>query len=273
MRKNFFLWLGIGGLGLLVAAGLWWKSQLSSKKEVVVENVQEATQEAAPVPEAENAERGSGAPLLEETHQETASQATEKVEEKTVTPSPETSKEISVSSKTSEEKTSETSSSKESSTKKTDKLSIENRLVDFGYAVPSKRRTIDTIVLHSSYDALGSDPYSIKGIIKEYEEYGVSAHYLIGRDGAVYRLVAEENVSYHAGVSKVPDGRTNVNDFSIGIELVNTTTGKYTDDQYEALKALLASLKKKYDIKYILGHSDIAPDRKTDPWNFDWKRL
>lgn len=151
-------------------------------------------------------------------------------------------------------------------------LSIADRLMSSGFTVKSSR-TIDTVVLHSSYDLLGKDPYSVSGIVKEYEEYGVSAHYLIDRQGTIYRLVADNNIAYHAGVSKMPDGRTNVNDFSIGIEMMNTEAGQFTQAQYAAVNALISSLKRQYPIKSVVGHSDIAPDRKTDPWNFDWKRL
>lgn len=152
-------------------------------------------------------------------------------------------------------------------------LTIVDRFMSSGFSVPSKARTIDTIVLHSSYDALGSDPYSVSGLVKEYESYGVSAHYLIDRKGTMYRLVADKNIAYHAGVSKMSDGRTNVNDFSIGIEIMNQKETSYTDAQYTAVNNLIASLKGKYAIKYVVGHDDIAPDRKTDPWNFDWKKL
>lgn len=152
-------------------------------------------------------------------------------------------------------------------------LAVVDRFMSSGFSVPSKARTIDTIVLHSSYDALGDDPYSVSGLVKEYESYGVSAHYLIDRKGTVYRLVADKNIAYHAGVSKMSDGRTNVNDFSIGIEIMNQKETSYTDAQYTAVNNLIASLKGKYAIKYVVGHDDIAPDRKTDPWNFDWKKV
>lgn len=152
-------------------------------------------------------------------------------------------------------------------------IAITDRLMAGGFSAPKGARVIDTIVLHSSYDLNGADPYSVSGIIKEYEDYGVSAHYLIDRQGGVYRLVEDKNVSYHAGVSKMPDGRRNVNDFSIGIELMNTKTGTYTKAQYEAVNELISHLKEQHPIKSIVGHSDIAPDRKTDPWNFDWKKV
>lgn len=152
-------------------------------------------------------------------------------------------------------------------------LKIEEQLSNFGYRVPDTPRSIDTVVLHSSYNASGGDAYDIQRIVKQYEDYGVSTHYLIGREGAIHRLVRENNIAYHAGVSKMPDGRKNVNDFSIGIELVGTETSGYTDKQYAALNVLIADIKTRRAIKHIVGHSDIAPGRKTDPWKFDWKRL
>ncbi len=151
-------------------------------------------------------------------------------------------------------------------------LKITNRLVGFGFS-SAQHRTIDTIVLHSSYDASGADPYSVAGVIAQWRDYQVAPHYMIDRNGAVSRLVEDQNISYHAGVSKMPDGRKNVNDFSIGIEMLNTKTGQYTAAQYTAVNDLIAYLKGKYPIKYVVGHADIAPDRKTDPWNFNWKKL
>lgn len=163
--------------------------------------------------------------------------------------------------------------SKQETGEKTDELKIVNRLMTSGFAVTEKQRTIDTIVLHSSYNRAGEDPYSVSGVIQEYKDYGVSAHYLIDRAGIIYRLVEDKNIAYHAGASRMSDGRKNVNDFSIGIEMINTLDGQYTPAQYESVNNLVAHLKKQYPIKFIVGHNDIAPDRKTDPWNFDWKRL
>lgn len=151
-------------------------------------------------------------------------------------------------------------------------IKIIAKLMSSGYR-KSSARNIDTIIIHSSYDAIGNDPFSINGIIKEYSDYGVSAHYLIGRDGKIYQLVEDKNIAYHAGISKMPDGRINVNEFSIGIELVNTKTDKFTDAQYKALKNLINELKNNYKIKNILGHNQIAPERKDDPWNFEWNNI
>ncbi len=152
-------------------------------------------------------------------------------------------------------------------------LSIQSRLLRFGYRLPPTPRGIDTIVLHSSYNALGGDVYSVEKTLQEYEQYGVGAHYLIDRSGAVLRLVEEANIAYHAGSSKMSDGRKNVNDFSLGIEIIATEESGYTDKQYAAVNALIADIKTRHKIKSVVGHMDIAPGRKTDPWKFDWKKL
>jgi uncharacterized protein YxeA len=149
---------------------------------------------------------------------------------------------------------------------------IISKLVSWGYKSVGSRN-IDTIVIHSSYDALGGDKYSVDGLLSEYKSYGVAPHYLIDRAGKIYQLVADKNIAYHAGVSQVPDGRKSVNDFSIGIEMMNTETGKFTGEQYTALKNLIVILRGKYKIKYVLGHNQIAEGRKTDPWNFDWNKI
>jgi AmpD protein len=152
------------------------------------------------------------------------------------------------------------------------KPSIKQDLVNFGHQ-KSSGRSIDTIIIHSSYDALGDEPYNYSGLVGIYHQYGVAAHYLIDREGQIYQLVRDRDIAYHAGQSQVPDGRTSVNKFSLGIELMNTKEDEYTKKQYYSLNQLLNYLEDQYSIKYILGHDDIAPDRKTDPWNFDWDKI
>ena len=154
-----------------------------------------------------------------------------------------------------------------------DHLNIIEKLLSWGYKIPQTNRSIDTIIIHSSYDALGTDPYSIDGVIHEYKIYGVSPHYLISRNGTIFRLVKEANIAYHAGEGKMPDGRTNINSFSIGIELINPKTVGPNKAQYSSLVGLVKSLKSKYEIRNTLGHNEISPGRKTDPWNFDWQRF
>lgn len=103
----------------------------------------------------------------------------------------------------------------------------------------------------------------------------VSAHFLITRDGQLTQFVSVDDRAWHAGVSSF-NGRENCNDFSVGIELEGTDTCAYTDKQYDSLVFLVNSLMHQYGIcqKHIVGHSDIAPGRKTDPGaSFDWQRF
>lgn len=151
-------------------------------------------------------------------------------------------------------------------------LNVINKLVSWGFQTATGRN-IDTIIIHSSYDAIGNDPFDVDGLIKEYKSYGVSPHYLIDRAGKIYRLVEEKNIAYHAGTSQTPDGRSGVNAFSIGIEMMNIQKGNFTTSQYVSIDRLVGYLKGKYKIKYVLGHDQIAPGRKDDPWNFDWNKL
>lgn len=100
----------------------------------------------------------------------------------------------------------------------------------------------------------------------------VSAHCLIQRDGKIIQYVSFNDRAWHAGVSTFK-GKEKCNDFSIGIELEGTDEIPYTDEQYQQLSKLTASIKHAYpDIgKDIVGHCDIAPGRKTDPGDvFDW---
>lgn len=103
----------------------------------------------------------------------------------------------------------------------------------------------------------------------------VSAHLLIDRDGVATQFVSFDDRAWHAGVSRY-QGRENCNDFSIGIELEGTDDLAYTDAQYSTLRQVLALLRRHYHLAddAVVGHSDIAPGRKTDPGAaFDWGRI
>lgn len=152
------------------------------------------------------------------------------------------------------------------------RINIINKLVGWGYSIGNNRK-IEAIIIHSSYDAEGNNPYNVTGLIQEYKSYGVAPHYLIDRQGQIYLLVSEKNVAYHAGVAKLPDGTTTVNEVSLGIEIMTTKTDSPTEAQYASLKLLISDIKSRYNIKYVLGHSDIAKGRKDDPWNFNWDKL
>lgn len=102
---------------------------------------------------------------------------------------------------------------------------------------------------------------------------GVSAHYTIDRDGSVYQHVDETEKAFHAGVSEMPDGRSGVNDFSIGIELVNLNDGiePYPDEQMESLMCLVDDICTRQSISHVVSHAEIArpKGRKSDPRGLD----
>jgi AmpD protein len=103
-------------------------------------------------------------------------------------------------------------------------------------------------------------------------ELRVSAHILIRRDGELFQFVSCNKRAWHAGVSSWR-GRERCNDYSIGIELEGADDIPFKDIQYENLAAVTRLLKAHYPIVDIVGHSDIAPGRKTDPGpHFDWTR-
>lgn len=104
----------------------------------------------------------------------------------------------------------------------------------------------------------------------------VSAHFLIRRDGEVVQFVSTDDRAWHAGESCWQQ-RSNCNDFSIGIEVEGCDEERYAMPQYHALATLIGALRNQYPaIQHdaIVGHSDIAPARKTDPGPaFDWLQL
>ncbi len=110
-------------------------------------------------------------------------------------------------------------------------------------------------------------------------EAKVSAHYLVEEDGRVFTLVAEERRAWHAGVS-FWKGDKDINTRSIGIEIVNPGHEwgyrPFPGAQIDAVIALLTDIRTRWTIPdaLILGHSDVAPERKEDPGElFPWKRL
>ena len=127
---------------------------------------------------------------------------------------------------------------------------------------------IDTVVLHAT-------------VLNSIEEVGrhfanpdtkVSAHYTIDRDGTIVSHVPEEQRAWHAGQSRMKDGRTNVNDFSVGIELVNLNDGvdPFPEPQIQAMRDLLTEIIARHPIRYIVTHYECAdpPGRKSDPNGF-----
>jgi len=107
----------------------------------------------------------------------------------------------------------------------------------------------------------------------------VSAHYMVEEDGRIFRLVPEERRAWHAGKSAWR-GETDVNSASIGVEIVNPGHEfgyrAFPQPQIEAVTALVGDIRSRWTIEDvdIVGHSDVAPDRKEDPGElFPWRHL
>ena len=142
----------------------------------------------------------------------------------------------------------------------------------------NKRRDmdlLDAIIIH--YTGMQNSESALNYLCNKKSK--VSSHYFINEEGQIFQLVDDFNIAWHAGVSKWLK-RKNLNDTSIGIELVNPGHEHgyevFSEKQYESLEQLIKLLFSKYNIKkdWVLGHSDIAPSRKLDPGeNFDWYRL
>ncbi|PPC85636.1 MAG: 1,6-anhydro-N-acetylmuramyl-L-alanine amidase AmpD [Methylotenera sp.] len=142
---------------------------------------------------------------------------------------------------------------------------------------------ISMIVIHNI--SLPPNQYGGKGVIElftnklnpdEHPYYAeiytrkVSSHFLIRRDGELVQFVSCLQRAWHAGVSNWL-GRERCNDFSVGIELEGSDFEAFELAQYKSLQQLIKILKQTYPIQTIVGHSDIAPGRKTDPGPyFDW---
>ncbi len=111
---------------------------------------------------------------------------------------------------------------------------------------------------------------------KEICDMRVSAHLLLRRDGAIVQYVPFTQRAWHAGVSCY-EGRDSCNDYSIGIELEGTDERVYEEIQYRVLQQLIKILRQSYPgIREgrIVGHSDVAAGRKTDPGPaFDWSKI
>lgn len=135
---------------------------------------------------------------------------------------------------------------------------------------------ISMIVIHG--DAGKTDEGTLSWC--ENPDSRVSYHYFIGRDGTLYQLVAEQHKAWHAGKSTWPNRtvENSVNPTSLGVCFANNGKGneEYTAVQYETGRRLLRRLMSKYGIRKVdvVGHHDVSPGRKTDPWKwFDWDAL
>ncbi|MGB0661133.1 MAG: N-acetylmuramoyl-L-alanine amidase [Mangrovicoccus sp.] len=127
------------------------------------------------------------------------------------------------------------------------------------------------VVIH--YTAMQSAEAALERLCDPLAE--VSAHYLIAEDGRIWQMVREQDRAWHAGAGSwgaVGD----VNSHSIGIELANTGRHPFPEPQFSMLEQLLAQILDRWTIPAsgVIGHSDMAPERKFDPGpRFDWRRL
>lgn len=155
---------------------------------------------------------------------------------------------------------------------------------------------VNTILLH--HTATASTRAAMEWLC--YRGSHVSAHYVVGAQGDIYRLVPEELKAWHAGLGRLPWETRPEYDFnhrSVGIEIVNLGDGKmpFAETQYQALEWLVPDIAQRLGwvqrvvgpgsarasgsradggFIYVLGHRDIAPGRKMDPAdNFDWGRI
>ncbi len=138
-----------------------------------------------------------------------------------------------------------------------------------------KGNLVDMVVLH--YTGMKNGEMAVERLCNPLAE--VSAHYIVFEDGHLIQLVSEDRRAWHAG-SAFWRGNTDINERSIGIEIVNPGhefgLTKFPDKQMAALESLIIEIIQRYSISghNIVGHSDVAPRRKIDPGElFDWRRL
>ena len=143
-----------------------------------------------------------------------------------------------------------------------------------------KQGEIKYLIMH--YTGMASGDEAIDRLCDG--DAAVSAHYVVEENGDVYALVPEEYRAWHAGVSSC-EGNTDINDLSIGIEIVNpghpypgyeSIYREFTDDQMKSVLSLSRDIISRCGIKpwHVIGHSDVAWRRKIDPGElFNWKML
>lgn len=135
-----------------------------------------------------------------------------------------------------------------------------------------ERRPTLIVIHYTQQESVGQSLHTLR---TRNSQGRVSAHYLIGRDGRLYQLVADGRRAWHAGAGSW-QGAGDVNSRSIGIELDNNGREPFPAPQVETLLVLLDDLVTRLGIprQNVIGHADMAPARKLDPGPlFPWKRL
>jgi N-acetyl-anhydromuramyl-L-alanine amidase AmpD len=155
-------------------------------------------------------------------------------------------------------------------------LTIIDRPADGKHQSGPRSEPIRLIVIHST---AGSRDSSLGWLTVDPDSRGVSAHRLIDYNGDIYKLVDDSMIAHHAGYSTFGE-RTNVNPFSLGIELVNRNDGvdAYPESQLVACAKQVVEWWGRYGFIPVVGHSDIDTGEdgtrdKTDPRNFPWSHF
>jgi N-acetyl-anhydromuramyl-L-alanine amidase AmpD len=182
-------------------------------------------------------------------------------------------------------------------------------LPTINYLLPQKNSEeritpITHIVFHFTSNAAQNpeNPYNPNNIRETFLDYGISAHYMIGREGEIYLLVPENRIARHAGkgdLKDFPHYKDELNKYSIGIEMLAIGTKEemnsmvpaktydaiprphigFTEAQYQSLQNLVSDIVNrnpaiKKDRAHIIGHDEYAPNRKTDPGSlFNWTEI
>ena len=162
---------------------------------------------------------------------------------------------------------------------------------------------ITHIVIHFMSNVMEKpkSPFEVNDMLKIYNDYGISSHYLIDRNGEIIKCVEESHTAYHAGkgtLNNSPDYENKLNRYSIGIEIIAIGSQKdmaqyfpdneyngidknligFKDEQYASLEKLLRNICERYDTleydrQHIIGHNEYSP-LKTDPGElFDWSKI
>ena len=134
-----------------------------------------------------------------------------------------------------------------------------------------KAPAIEGIVLHATVDE-GNEDLSLSWMRSPRSR--VSCHLLVHRSGDVTRLVGDQQRAWHAGVSWWR-GTSDVNSITLGIEIANRNDGEpFTDAQYRRVAEIVAHYcRQGLTIEDVVGHADIAPGRRTDPFLWEWDRF
>lgn len=153
------------------------------------------------------------------------------------------------------------------------KPSFKTNYVKSGFGKPAQIRVVDTIVFMSAKSSLKDDPYNRSQIIKDLQKKKLATHFIIDREGKIYKLVPENKIAFFSKKERMPDGRNNIEKFAIGITLIQKEDDTVTDMQYNSLVELASYLSTRWTIKNIVSLRGITAQFDIGPYNMDWNRF